>query len=135
MGGGRHKRAKHASHGNVAENLMAKAVDDLSAFEEFQRDILPMIRKDMTRMSPEQLREKYQSYVQARLITTALSDPDAARATAAAKDIMDRAEGKAKERQEITHQLQNLPDEQLDALLNTSMEQLSSQANKLTKKQ
>jgi hypothetical protein len=67
-------------------------------------------------MTAEELRNKYAALVQARVITEAVSD-ESARALTAAKDVLDRAHGKATEKKEITHRLQDLSDTELDALI------------------
>lgn len=100
-----------------AQNKIASLVDDLAEFEEFRGTILRTIRQDLKDgMTAEELRNKYAALVQARVITEAVSD-ESARALTAAKDVLDRAHGKATEKKEITHRLQDLSDTELDALI------------------
>lgn len=100
----------------------SKLMDDLSDFDEFRQDILPAIRRDLkSGMSSEDLRKKYLSWVTARQLTIALSDKDSGRANMAAKDVQDRAEGRATEKKEVTHKFEHLPDAELDALLLSKM--------------
>lgn len=112
--------------GRPAEKRMTDFIQDLVEFEDFKETILPAIRKDVkSGMTAKQLREKYAALAQARLITDALMNPDAGKAAVAAKDIIDRAEGKAVERKETTHRFENMSDQELDALLASEEEDLA----------
>lgn len=111
--------------GALAETAMTSLIDQLVEFEEFRSTILPAIKKDLMKgMNAKQLREKYAALVQARQLTTAIASADEMRASAAARDIMDRAEGKATERKEVTHRYAELKDEELDAILKSEEEEL-----------
>lgn len=117
-------RISHYARQN--QDKQASLVDQLMEFENFKETILPAIQKDLASgMTSEQLREKYSALVQASLITTALVDRDGSKRIAAGKDILDRNEGKAKERIETTHRLEKLPAEQLDSLLLSELKDLS----------
>jgi Arc/MetJ family transcription regulator len=63
----------------------------------------------------------------ARAVTNALLEKDTSRSQAAVKDAMDRVLGKATERREIKHQMANAPDEQLDALIQSRMNELAGE--------
>jgi hypothetical protein len=115
---GRKARAEAANRKNQQENFTARQLDHLADFEEFQATLLPAIRRDLKAgLSAKDIRKKYQAMVQARLVMTALLDPDAGKSTAAAKDIMDREEGRATENVKHTHRMEDLPDAEVDALL------------------
>jgi hypothetical protein len=86
-------------------------------------DLMPELRADAKRMSVEELREKYRPLITANQIQTALVSPDAKARLSAAKDILDRAEGKALERREEMHRFEKNPD-QLDALLQTKLQKV-----------
>lgn len=104
---------------------MDRLFSDLREFEDFRETILPAIRRDLQKgMSAKGLREKYASLIQARQITEAITSPDPRAALAAGKDVIDRAEGKAVEKQEITHKFDNLTDEEFDAVLKSEEEDL-----------
>lgn len=104
------------------EKAMASLVDDLIQFDEFKEKILPALREDLNSgKTPEALREKYLALLTARQITIGLREIDSGKALAAIKDIQDRQEGKAVEKQEVVHRLEGLPDRELDALLQTKM--------------
>lgn len=102
-----HAEAKQSSlHKNIAD------------YEEFVTTILPAFRKDVkSGMSAEELQKKYAALAAARMITIALTDTNASTASAASKDILDRAGGKATEKKEITHKFKDLSDAELDAVL------------------
>lgn len=109
----------------IAETAMTSLVEALVEFEDFKEKLLPAIQKDLLAgMSSKELREKYSAIVQARQITTAIASRDEGRASAAAKDIIDRTEGKATERREVTHKYADLKDEELDAILASEEEEL-----------
>lgn len=97
---------------------MIDMVDSLAEFQEFRDNVLPILRKDIAAgMTAEQLLAKYQSLATARTISIAATSENEGAALAAAKDVQDRAGGKAKERKEILHRLGELPEEEIDALL------------------
>lgn len=120
-----HRASNHALKPNPREEEIEKLVEDLNEFEEFRTKILPAIRKDLLAgLTPDELREKYASLVQARLIAEALTTPDAGKAGTLAKDILDRQYGKATEKKEVTVKYSDLDDESLDALLLSEEEDL-----------
>lgn len=106
------------------QDRMSRLLDELVEFEEFRTTILDTIRQDLkSGMTAAQLREKYSALVQARVLTEALTD-ESARALTAAKDVLDRAHGKATEKKEITHTLKDMSEEELDALIRSEEEEL-----------
>lgn len=110
--------------GYVEDRAMSKLIDDLQDFEDFREQILPMIRQDLKAgMSASDMRKKYQALVQARVLTTAITSDDG-RAMAAAKDVLDRQEGRATEKKEVTHRYADLGDKELDAILASEEEDL-----------
>jgi len=95
-----------------------QVLDKLAAFEEFTQDILPKLREMMKAgADSESMRAQVAPYLTAKALTLALKEQDSARALALIKDQLDRVEGKAKERVENTHKFQNMPEQDLDALL------------------
>lgn len=122
----RPKQRRSTHHGGKAsEAKQMRLHDKLVAFEEFEQQILPALVKDLkSGMTPSQLREKYDSIVQARAITTALTEADSGKAMTAVKDILDRTHGKAVEKKEVTHRLQEVSDQELDAIIKSEEEDL-----------
>lgn len=103
---------------NLQENRMVRTIDDLAAFDKFKEEILPALQKAVAKgVKAKDIMEQYSSHAAARTVTIALTEKDPGKALNAAKDILDRAQGKAVERKEVKHKLQELTDEQLDALL------------------
>lgn len=113
-----------------AVSRAARMIDELAAFEEFKDEILPMLRADIAKGTPPAaLRKKYETYIAARQITEALTNPDAAIALSAARDISDRNEGKPVERKVSVHKYENLPEEQLNAALESQVKDLEDLLN------
>jgi hypothetical protein len=109
---------------NRTEARMVRNLDLLSQFDDYTSDIIPLLRQAIKEgWTSDRIRShpKIMAMVTARTITIALQDPDPSKALAAAKEVIDRAEGKAVERRENTHKLEKLPDEQLDAMLLSAM--------------
>ena len=100
------------------EYKMAKTIDDAREFDDFRQDVLPKIRKMLKDgKSTEEIIKFTESYAAARVATIALTDEDSGKALAAAKDLLDRSIGKAKERQEIEHKYSKLKPDEIDSLL------------------
>lgn len=105
---------------------MVGALDKLAEYESFCDDILPILRRAIKeKWSKEKIQSDptIQAILVAKQITVAVTERDSAKALAAIKDVRDREEGKAVERREVKHQLQDLPDEQLDALLQSKLKE------------
>lgn len=113
---------------------MVKAIDQLAEFEEFKRTILPALQRDLkSGMSSSDLRKKYAALAQARIISEALTNPDAGKAVVAATDLLNRTEGKATERKEIKHTLENLSEKELDAVLDSEIKELDEMSGRFQK--
>lgn len=110
---------------NRAEANMVRGLDKLAAFEKFQEEILPKLQKMVAEgKSAPEIYEFAQSYAAARMVTEALTNPKASEAIVAVKDLLDRTQGKAKERQEVEHKFEKLKDEELDALLKSRLKEV-----------
>lgn len=118
---------------NGSEHRMISALDKLKAYERFQELLLPTVIKDLEAgLTVDEILKKNAHLAAARLVSTAIAGEDAGKATAAAKEVLDRVQGKATERKEVTHKLDKLPDDQLDALLLTELEDMDSPPPKAT---
>jgi hypothetical protein len=107
--------------GNKAQDRVASLCDDVAEFSRFREDILPFLRKAIAEgMTAEQIYLKTQALAAARAVTIAATEEDPGKAMTAIKDILDRAQGKAKERVEVNHKFKDLTDSELDAMLLTS---------------
>lgn len=114
---------------NSGDHKMARALDDLAEFESYQREILPVLQLAIKEgWTAEKIlsHPKAQALLAARQLTIGIMDKDSGKALAAIKDAMDRTIGKPTEKQEISHKLQNLGDNELDALLETALRDSST---------
>lgn len=127
----RHYRTHPHHQASTHDNRAAKMIDDLAEFEEFRETTLKAIRRDISKgMGAKQLREKYAAIVQGRLITDALTTDDTAKAALIGKDIIDRVEGKATEKKEVTHRFKDMKDEELDAIIQSEEADLEDMENR-----
>lgn len=120
------RNKSHPFHNSyTAEKRMSDLHDDLKEFEEFRASTLKAIRQDIKKgLSAAEIRKKYAAILQGRLITDALTTHDEKVAAIIAKDVIDRVEGKATEKREVTHKFKDLKDEELDAILKSEVEEL-----------
>lgn len=94
-----------------------KKLDELAEFQEFREKFLPAIRRDLYKGVPaKEIMEKYKSLAAARKVMNLVS-PNEDTADRAATSILDRTEGKAKEKQEVTHRYESLSEVELEAKL------------------
>ena len=120
---------KHCDTGNKAEQALNSAVtlaDELSEFESFRAQVLPALRADLAKgLSDVQIIEKYKAVAAARLISLIAEAGDNANlALTASRDVLDRTLGKATEKKVVEHRLARLPEEQLDAILTSKLNEL-----------
>jgi hypothetical protein len=113
---------------NRTEAQLARSLDKLAAFQDWSADILPRLRKMLANpdVTPEDILEFSKAYAVAKVATIAFTDDDNARALSAAKDLLDRSLGKAKERQEVEHKFGKLKEEELDALIESRLAEAST---------
>lgn len=108
--------------GRIEQGDMAHMIDNLAEFEEFREAFLPAIQKDLRAgLSAKEIREKYQAYLQARVVQIGLMEPDSGKALSAIKDLLDRSEGRAVERRAVAHKFESMDDRELDSLLVSKM--------------
>jgi len=121
---GRGLKGRSQQFAQGAETRMTGVLDDLAEFEQYRIEVLKKIRDDRKAgLSGDEIIAKYKDEVRLRQLTIALAEADSSKALAAIKDLRDRDEGKATEKQEITHRLEKLPDAQLDAVLMSELKQ------------
>lgn len=103
------------------EKQMSKiehTADQLMAFERFREEIAPELQQMLLKgASTKQILKKFESYAAAKILTIALTETDSQKALSAAKDILDRSHGKATETKKIKHELAEIEDKDLDALI------------------
>lgn len=106
---------------------MVRNLDQLAAFEEYQDEVLPKLREALKNgAKAEDIYQMAMGVAAARAVSIAVKEKDSSKALAAIKEIMDRTAGKATERKEVSHRLEKLPDEQLDSLLASKLDELES---------
>ena len=106
----------------TAEDHMVDVLDELTFFQEFKAELLPDLRKLITGGAPtKEILERARALATARLASLAALETDSRTALVAIKELMDRLDGKATERKEIKHSMEQLKDEELDALVLTAM--------------
>ena len=99
----------------------------LAEYEEFKLSILPAIQKALLEgATAKEIYKMFAPLAAARTVTIAAREVDSSKALAAAKDIMDRAEGKAAEKITHTHHYENLSDDELDAQIVSRAEESMS---------
>lgn len=122
-------RQRHVKNGNVYRPAIEKQLDDLSEYEEFKATILPAIQKALLEgASAKDIYKKFAPLAAARTVSIVAKEVDSGKALAAAKDIMDRAEGKAAEKITHTHHYENLSDDELDAQIVSRAEEAVTRA-------
>lgn len=122
------KKIKPSPAQDLNQQTPEEILSELELFEEWKRKILPELRNRLTKgASAKEIAKEFESYAAARAVTIAITEPDSGKALAAIKDIQDRASGKATETKKIQHQLAELTDDELDAVLLTEMEKESEE--------
>lgn len=120
------RKSRKNNHKAVAR--AAQFCDDVDEFDKFRRQILPAIRLDLENgLSGADILQKYKAIAAARQVMVMVSKSDAL-ASKAAKDVLDRADGKPVETQVRRHKYEDLSDEQLAALYKTKVQDLKNAA-------
>lgn len=99
-------------------NAMANNMDARAEFDDFCNTVLPKLRRMVSEnKGAGDMYSEFQALIAARVITEALTNGDAKTALMAAKEILDRGLGKAKETLDINSRYEKLSDADLDQLL------------------
>lgn len=110
---------------NKIQDTRVRNIDDLVLHDDLMMGVLGSIKKDLAQgLTSEEILEKYAALAAARITSIAATEADSSKALAAAKDILDRAKGRAVERKQIHHKLDKVDEKQLDAILLTELEDL-----------
>jgi hypothetical protein len=105
-----------------AQRQMARVIDQLSQFQEFQRDIFPALQKAVKAgKSAEEIAKIGAAAATARAVTIALSEENPAAALGYIKEVLDRAHGKPGQKAEITTKFEKLGDEDIDRMIEQSL--------------
>lgn len=109
---------------------MRQAVTVADLLADFE-DLIPQLRDALRAgKSAEEIYATFQPLVAARTVQIALTETDSAKAISAIRDVLDRTQGKPKEKIETTHRLEKLPEEQLDAALRTKLQDVNRMMDK-----
>lgn len=120
------RKRKHPMGRNYNDNDMAKNLDALREFEKFKSEILPKIQKMLKEgKKAEDIIAWGQSLAAARLVTDALTNEDSNQALKSVKEVLDRGLGKPVEKVQTTHKFEKLKEEELDALLESRLAEIS----------
>ena len=107
---------------NKVEEKMIQTLSDLERYEQWQREVLPKLQALVQSGAPaDEILKFAEAYAAARIATEAMIGKN----LHAAKDVLDRVQGKAKERTEVEHKYSKLTDEELDALLESRRTEIS----------
>ncbi len=124
MGGRRQRQAQLSKVKFGMEKQAVRSVDKLAEFEEFHEMFLPSIRKDLVKgASAEEILKKYKPIIAARLVQLGATGGESA-ALGAIKELLDRTEGKAVQKQEHTHRLARLPEDELNAVIASKLSKI-----------
>lgn len=123
------KRRRSGQLAKAAHSMQegqARSLDALAEFETFREMFAPEIRRDLMRGATEkEILEKYKPLVAARMVQTAVAG-DAKNAIAAGREVYNRTEGTPAAKLDITHKMERLKDEELDALLESELKKLEA---------
>jgi hypothetical protein len=104
-----------------------KELDTIALYLEWKAKILPALQQDLLKgITPEAMLKQYEAIALARIISLAATADKPGEALAAAKDIVDRARGKATEKKEVKHSLAEIPETELRAILQSEEEDLEN---------
>jgi hypothetical protein len=118
---------KPRRNGHKQQMTIIGKLDDMAVWEELKDKLLPRLREDLINgLTSDQILKKYESYATARLVHNVIADPDSGKSNTAAKEILDRIQGKPTEKKELTHKMARLSDVELDALIISKSSSLSS---------
>lgn len=126
------KKNRQGLHGyNHKDKEMVESLDQLADFREFVQHVPKKLRNALLKgASAKDIYEQFSQDAAARAVLIAMTEKDASKALAAIKNIEDRVHGKPTEKRETTHRFDELPDEELDAILQSEMQDVSSEKSK-----
>jgi hypothetical protein len=109
---------------NEEEQAAVDLIDQLTDFEDFRALLLPQLKQMIKDKRPtSEIIEAARPLLVAKLVSAAVLADDGGRAAQVAEKLLDRLEGKAVEKKEVSHRLGKLKDEELDAMLLTAIDE------------
>lgn len=103
---------------------VVRDIDDLAELDRLKADVFPIIRKAREEgWTAERLWSdpRVLALMSQKMLLVAMTTKDDRTFQSGFKEIVDRAKGKPTERHEHKHELENLSDQELDALIITQM--------------
>lgn len=126
MSGKQQRTANLARAANAMQNGQARSLDALTEYEEFREMFAPAIRQALVKgKSAEAIMAEFKPLVAARLVQLGLLGSETA-ALGAIREMLDRQDGKPVAKTETVHKFQKLGDAELDAMVQTKLEQLKT---------
>lgn len=118
-------KAKLIGKATQIDKEMGKHIEEFMEFDEFRNKIPKKVRQQLLEgKSADEIMKHHAPLAAARIVAIAATAEDPKQALAAAKDIIDRSEGRATERKVITHRYEDLSDEELNSILMSEVEDI-----------
>jgi hypothetical protein len=100
-------------------------LDQLAEFKEFMALVPKSLRRAIIDgKSAKEIYEEFSTHAACRAVMIMMTEKDSGKALAAIKDIQDRVHGKATEHKEVKHRLDDMPPEELDAIVVSELEDI-----------
>lgn len=116
---------------NQKEEWMVRLLDEHDQFKKYQQMFSKLLKMVASGATADELRKEFGPAITARAIAMAATTDDGRLFSTLMKDLVDRTEGKAVERREVSHQFSQLTDEELNNVLASELDGLTDeQANK-----
>lgn len=131
------KSAKHKASVGLKRSDFNGQLDELMNFYEFWQTAPETVRAQVRAgQSADEILRAHSALAAARIVAIAATAENVTTALSASKDVIDRAQGRATEKKEITHKYENMTDEELNSLLlshGEDLKDLTSQTDKSEK--
>lgn len=109
---------------NYRERDRLESIDQARKLMAFKESLPKYLLDDITGgLGPDEIMKKYEVAAVARLIHILNSEEDSTKALNAAREILDRVQGKPTQKQEVKHRYEKLKDDELDSVLDTLLEE------------
>lgn len=110
------------------EAHMVEVLDELALFEEYRATMLPKLREQIEAgASTKDILGTAQAAAVARLASMAVLEQDSKVALAAIKELLERTDGKVTENKKIVHAMEQLKNEELDALVMSKLDEVGDE--------
>ena len=107
---------------NSVEDKMIDGLDKLEIFEELNQVVLPQLQRLLAKgYTHKEILKEFQALAAAKLVTSLITEKDSSKILGLVKEVNDRLDGKAVSPTEVKHKFENLPDDQLDSLLESRL--------------